>query len=76
MISIFSAAPTLLKCFPISSRIMPTPTTTQASAIAITICGHLPAGHSLQCLMNSWQKTPAKTRNTDGIHIATLTQYQ
>ena len=28
------------------------------------------------CVPNSWKKTPANSRNTDGIQSATLTQYQ
>jgi hypothetical protein len=76
MMTTFSSAPTLLTHLPISRRMTPTATTSHTSTSAMITWGHLPAGHCAQWCPNSWKKTPAKSRNTDGIHSATFTQYQ
>ena len=76
MITALIAAPTLLTHLPTSRRMTPTTTTSQVRPTAMITCGHLPSGQSVHFFTNSWAKTPANSRNTAGIHIATLTQYQ
>ena len=71
MITALKIAPRLLTHLPTSRRWMPMPTTAQVRPRAMKVWGHLPmSGANISANM------PANSRNTEGIHSATLTQYQ